>query len=72
MTIDKPSAVVQEFFQKCFRGDISTAVEVLDPKVIFRVPGSHLLAGTFEGPQAVAGHVEELLRQTHHTLDVLQ
>jgi ketosteroid isomerase-like protein len=72
MAIDKPSAVAQDFFQKCFRGEISAAIEVLDPKVTYRVPGGHRLAGTFEGPQAVARHVEELLRQTHHTVDVLQ
>lgn len=72
MTVDKRSGVAQDFLQRCFRGDISTAVELLDPKVIYRVPGSHRLAGTFEGPRAVAGHVEELLRETHHTVDVLQ
>ncbi|HXX90965.1 MAG TPA: hypothetical protein VEI83_12175 [Acidimicrobiales bacterium] len=72
MIIDKPSAVAEDFFQKCFRGDISAAVELLDPKVSYRVPGSHRLAGTFEGAQAVTGHIEELLRQTHHAVDVLQ
>jgi len=72
VTSDKPSAVAQDFFQRCFRGDLSSAEELLDPTATFRVPGSHRLAGTFEGPQAVARHVEELLRQTHHTLDVLK
>lgn len=72
MTLDNPSAVAQDFLQKCFRGDFSAAAELLDPKVTYRVPGSHRLAGTFEGPQEVAGHFEELLRQTHHTMNVLQ
>ena len=72
MTSDSASAVAQDFFQKCFRGDISSAVELLDPKVTYRVPGSHRLAGTFEGPEAVAGHVRELLSETRHTVDVLQ
>lgn len=72
MTSDQPSALAQDFFQKCFRGDAAAAVELLDPAATYRVPGSHRLAGTFEGPEAVARHVEELLRQTHHTLDVLQ
>ena len=72
VTTDKPSVVAQSFFQKCFRGDIAAAVEALDSKVTYRVPGSHQLAGTFEGPEAVAGHVENLLRQTHNTVDVIQ
>lgn len=72
VTIDEPSAVAQDFFQKCFRGDISSAVELLDPEVTYILPGSHRFAGIFEGPQAVARHVGELLRQTHHTVDVLQ
>lgn len=72
MTRDTPSAVAQDFFQLCFRGDLSAAVELLDPRVSYRVPGSHRLAGTFEGPEAVARHVEELLQLTHHTVDVLQ
>ena len=72
MTSEKASAIAQEFFQKCFHGDVSSAVELLDPKVTYRVPGSHRLAGTFEGPEAVAEHLEELLRETHHTVDVLQ
>ena len=72
MTSDKPSAVAQDFLQKCFDGDISSAVELLDPGATYRVSGSHRLAGTFEGPQAVARHVRELLRETHHTVDVLK
>jgi len=72
VTIDNRSTVVQEFFQKCFQGDLSSAVELLDPNVTYRVPGSHRLAGTFEGPKAVTGHLEQLLIETHHTVDVLQ
>ncbi len=72
MTTDDRSAVAQEFFQRCFRGDVSAAVGLLDPKVRYRVPGSHRLAGTFEGPPSVTGHLEELLRETHHSVDVLQ
>ena len=72
MTTEKSSTVAEDFFQKCFRGEVSAAVELLDSKVTFRVPGSHRLAGIFEGPKAVAEHIEELLRQTHHTVDVLK
>lgn len=72
MTVGIPSAVAQDFFEKCFRGDISSAVELLDPEVTYRVPGSHQLAGTFEDPRAVASHVGELLQQTQHSVDVLQ
>jgi ketosteroid isomerase-like protein len=72
VTSDTPSAVAQDFFQKCFRGHISSAVGLLDPEVTYRVPGSHELAGTFEGPSEVASHVEKLLRMTSTTVDVLQ
>jgi ketosteroid isomerase-like protein len=72
VTTDSHKAAAQDFFQKCFRGDLSSASEHLDPRVIYRVPGSHRLAGVFEGPEAVTRHVEELLRETHHTVDVLQ
>jgi len=72
VSVDRSSAVAQDFFEKCFHGDVAAAAELLDPKVSFHVPGSHQLAGTFEGPQAVTEHVEELLQQTHHSVDVLQ
>jgi len=72
VTSDMPSAVAQDFFQRCFRGHVSSAVELLDPRVTYRVPGSHELAGTFEGPQEVASHVERFLRMTSSPVDVLQ
>ncbi len=70
--MDKQSALAQDFFERIFRGDVSGATELLDPTVSYRVAGSHRLAGTFEGPQEVTGPFEELLRQTHNTVNVLQ
>ena len=72
MTIDRRSAVAEDFFLKCFSGEISEAVDLLDPNVTYQVPGSHRLAGNFDGPQEVAAHVEELLRETHRSVDVLK
>ena len=72
MIDDKSSGVAQDFFQKCFRGDISAAVELLDPKVSYRVPGSGRLAGTYEGPQAVSEHVQTLLALTDSRVNVLK
>jgi ketosteroid isomerase-like protein len=66
------SDVVQDFFQRCFHGDLSKAVELLDPNVVYRVPGEHPLAGTFEGAAAVSAHIGQLLRETHHTVDALK
>jgi ketosteroid isomerase-like protein len=64
--------IVQSFFQKCFYGDLSEAVAMLDPRVTYHVPGSHKAAGTFEGPESVAEHVSNLLKMTCGTVDVTQ
>jgi ketosteroid isomerase-like protein len=72
MTSDTRIAAAQEFFQRSFRGDVSSAIEFLDDKVTYHVPGTHQLAGTFEGPEAVAQHLGRLLQLTNGTVNVLQ
>jgi uncharacterized protein len=72
MTNDKRIATAQEFFQRSFRGEVSSAIELLDENASYHVPGSHQVSGHFEGPQAVAQHLEKLLQLTNRTVDVLQ
>jgi ketosteroid isomerase-like protein len=72
MTSDMRVEAAQEFFQKSFRGEVSSAIELLDEKVSYHVPGSHQASGLFEGPEAVAEHLGKLLRLTNRTVNVLQ
>ena len=72
MTSDSRIAVVQEFFQRSFRGDISSAIELLDESASYDVPGTHRLSGHFEGSEAVAQHLGTLLENTGHTVDILK
>jgi ketosteroid isomerase-like protein len=65
-------AITQEFFQKCFYGNVADAVALLDDRVTYTVPGTHQLAGTFQGPESVAEHVGNLLKLTCGTVDVTQ
>ena len=72
MTSANQTAVAQDFFQKSYSGDVAGAVKLLDPKVSYHVPGTHKLAGEFEGPDAVAQHVKDLLAFTHDRIDIIQ
>jgi uncharacterized protein len=65
-------SIAQDFFQKCFHGDLAEAVKLVDPNVRYHVPGAHQAAGTFEGPESVAEHVSNLLKLTCGTVDVTQ
>ena len=65
-------SIVEEFFQKSFRGEIGQAVALLDPEVTYDVSGSHPRAGHFRGPTEVARHMSDLLELTHRTLNVLR
>lgn len=57
---------------KAFSGEMIEAVQLLDPAVTYHLVGSSRLAGDFQGPQAVAQHVEEFLRLTNRTVDLLK
>lgn len=72
MTSDSRIAAAQDFFQKSFRGDISSAAELLEEDVTYDVPGSHQVSGHFEGREQVARHLTELLHLTKGTVNVLQ
>jgi ketosteroid isomerase-like protein len=65
-------AVVEKFFGLAFHGSIAEAVADLDANVTYHVPGTHQLAGTFVGPEAVSEHVARLLHMTSDRVDVVQ
>ena len=72
MTSDMRIAATQQFFQRSLRGEVASAMELLDEEVSLDVPGSHQLSGHFEGPEAIAQHLGKLLRLTNRTANVLQ
>jgi ketosteroid isomerase-like protein len=65
-------AVVEKFFRLAFHGSFAETVDDLDPNVTYHVPGTHQLAGTFVGPDAVSEHVAKLLHMTSDRVDVIQ
>jgi len=69
---DNQIAVAQEFFDNAFHGKIPEAVEHVDPDATYHVPGANPMAGEFKGPEAIAGHVGDLLRITKNRVDVIQ
>jgi ketosteroid isomerase-like protein len=72
MVNDSRIAAAQQFFEKAFRGEVSSAIELLDEEVSFQIGGSHRAAGHLEGREAVAQHLGALLGLTQRTFDVLQ
>ena len=69
---DSRVTVAQEFFQKFFGGNVSAALDLLDPHVVDVVPGAHPPSGVFQGAQAVAAHLSTFLRLTEDPIDVLK
>jgi ketosteroid isomerase-like protein len=61
-----------DFFQKYFAGDVGAACELLDPNVVYLVPGKNPASGTFHGISGVAKHLATFLRLTEDPIDVLQ
>src|SRR3954470_17726544 len=55
-------------------GDLQSFTAVLDPKVVWTVPGSHHLAGTFSGIPALLTHLSEVAQRTggQVALDVVE
>jgi ketosteroid isomerase-like protein len=69
---DSRVTLAADFFQKFFGGDVSAACELLDPQVVYVVPGTHAASGVFRGVQAVVAHVSTFLKLTEDPIDVLQ
>ena len=68
---DDRLTLVQTFFTRYFDGHVDEAMKLLEPTVTYHVPGQDELAGEFEGPTAVAGHLRKFLEVTEHAIDVL-
>lgn len=69
---DSRITVAADFFQKVFGGNVSAACDLLDPQVVYVVPGKHPPSGVFQGVQAVAAHLSTFLQLTEDPIDVLQ
>ena len=69
--VDDRLALVQSFFTRYFQGDIDGAVTLLEPTVVYHVPGRIAPAGDFVGPAAVAKHLRKFLELTGDAIDVL-
>jgi ketosteroid isomerase-like protein len=52
--------------------DFEQVLELLSPKVTYRVGGSHPLAGTFQGPEEVVDHMRNLVERTKDTFEALK
>jgi ketosteroid isomerase-like protein len=68
---DDRLALVQTFFMRYFGGHVDEAVPLLEPTVVYHVPGPAELAGDFVGPAAVAKHLRKFLELTGDAIDVL-
>ncbi len=68
---DDRLSLVQTFFTRYFGGHIDEALMLLEPTVVYHVPGRDELAGDFVGPNAVAQHLRKFLELTGDAIDVL-
>jgi ketosteroid isomerase-like protein len=69
---DKRLALVQTFFRNYFEGRVDEAVEVLDPDVVYHLPGRAGPMGDFVGRSAVAEHMKKFLQLVERPIDVLK
>jgi uncharacterized protein len=68
---DDRLALVRTFFTRYFDGHIDEALMLLEPTVVYHVPGRVSLAGDFVGPAEVARHLRKFLDLTGDAIDVL-
>lgn len=68
---DDRLALVQTFFTRYLEGDVGEAVKLLEPTVVYHVPGRVGPVGDFVGPKAVAEHLRHFLELTEKPIDVL-
>ena len=61
---DDRLALVQTFFTRYFEGHVDEALTLLEPTVVYHVPGRAEPAGEFVGPTAVAKHLRKFLELT--------
>jgi ketosteroid isomerase-like protein len=68
---DDRLSLVHTFFERFFGGQVDDALQLLEPTVVYRVPGRSATSGDFEGPDAVAKHLRKFLELTGNAIDVL-
>jgi ketosteroid isomerase-like protein len=68
---DDRLALVQTFFARYFEGQVDEALTLLEPTVVYHVPGRAEPSGDFVGPTAVAKHLRKFLDLTGDAIDVL-
>jgi ketosteroid isomerase-like protein len=62
----------QRFLLNIGHPNVDEAIAALSPSVAYRVPGTHRLAGTFTGREAVTRHLVELVEGTLGTFDAVK
>jgi ketosteroid isomerase-like protein len=68
---DDRLSLVRTFFDRFFAGQVDDALKLLEPTVVYQVPGRSATSGDFEGPAAVAQHLRKFLELTGNAIDVL-
>jgi ketosteroid isomerase-like protein len=68
---DERLEMVQTFFTRYFEGHVDEAVALLEPSVVYHLPGRTGPTGDFVGPTAVAEHLQKFLKLTEGSIDVL-
>ena len=68
---DERLELVQTFFTLFFEGHVDEAVKLMEPTVVYDVPGRASPMGDFVGPTAVAKHLHKFLELTEVPIDVL-
>jgi ketosteroid isomerase-like protein len=71
-TVNHRLEIAQRFLLNLGHPDIERAINDLSPQVVYRVPGTHSMAGTFNGREAVARHLTELVDRTAGTFDAVK
>ena len=56
--------VVRRMYDAISAGDLESFTALLDPRIVWTVPGSHNLAGTFTGVPALLAHLAEVAQRT--------
>ncbi len=56
--------IVRQLYDAIGQGHVEAFIAVLDPDVVWTVPGQHHLAGTFTGVPALLAHLAEVVQRT--------
>src|SRR6266542_1299589 len=56
--------IVRRLYDAIGQGQVEAFIAMLDPDVVWTVPGQHHLAGTFTGVPALLAHLAEVVQRT--------